>query len=348
MSKFKRYFFFFPILFIVLIPYTSVFVSATDYDYILEFPFEEPVIDEWTGYLLQPRYAYDYASGGNVAFDLIFWVITPILTDSNTSVPNVVYDYYAGSKIELIFGTGVQDVAYSLSVYRSSSYGNSSLGQIIPVYTGLISYDDAYTFTLDLTSRYAQFGRPTFKNLKIMDTTWPNGGPVYSVLWASDSVVYRELISASSKLTDLINGLDLTNEQLVEIYDKLSQIFGSLDTIDWTLTEFYDYFYWYAAAVEFDVHRILTLLETLVEGTEEYTESSTLSDKQNEMNNIEDELLNNEAASDAQNDIKVEINENAMSYIWDLITSFLSSNPKVFGLFISILSLGIIALVLNR
>ena len=339
MSKAKRYFLIVPILCIVLVPCTSFSVSAADYNFV--FNISEPVVDNWTGYVIQPRSTY---SNSSISCDLYFWVITP-LGDYSLSFPTVNY-FYTGSSTILQFSSSASDESYFCTVYATNSYSNGS-GSVIVKDSFVINQSTSRDITL-LKGSYDIFWRPQFKNIVSPDESWPGGGSSYTVTWADDVAIYNELIEANSKLTDLINGLDLTNEQLVDIYDKLHQIYGSLDTIDWTLTEFYDYFYWYAAAVEFDVHKIMTLLETLVEGTEEFTESSTLSDEQNELNRVEDELLNNEDASDAQNDIKVEVNENAMSFIWDFITRFFNANPKLMGLVVSILSLGIIALILNR
>lgn len=343
MSKVKRYFLILPILCIALIPCTSVFVSAADYNFV--FNISEPVVDNWTGYVIQPRSNYNYSS---ISADLYFWVISP-LGDYSLSFPTVNY-FYTGSSVVLQFSSSASDESYFCTIYQTTHYDNGS-GAVTVRDSFVINNSVTREFTIN-KGNYDIFWRPQFKNIVSPDESWPTSGSSYSITWGDDVAFYNELIEVNNKLTDLINGLDLTNEQLEQTYSLLSEylkkIFGSLDTIDWTLTEFYDYFYWYAAAVEFDVHKILTLLETLVNGTEEFTESSTLSDEQNELNRVEDELLNNEDASDAQNSINVDINENAMGYVWNLITQFLQSNPKVFGLVISVLSLGIIALILNR
>lgn len=343
MSNFKRYFLILPILCIVLFSCTSFFASAADYNFV--YNISEPIVDNWTGYIIQPRSNYSYSS---ISCDLYFWVITPI-SDYPLAFPTVSY-YYTGSSTTLTFTPTGSDEIYFVTVYATNSYANGS-GTVIVKDSFVIQDDIDRTVTLSRGS-YDIFWRPQFKNVVSADGSFPSSGASYTVTWGDDVAIYNEIVEVNNNLIDLISGLDLTNDQLATTYsllsDYLKKIYSNTDDISATLERIWEDFYYWTWQVDADNARIIELLEALVNGSEEFTESSTLSDKQNEMNNIEDDLLNNEAASDAQNDIKVEINENAMSYIWELITSFLSSNPKVFGLFISILSLGIIALVLNR
>ena len=348
MSKVKRYFLILPILCIALIPCTSVFVSAAGE--VFKFSIPEPPVDSYHGYFLLPYYNptlnKSYAN-------LFFWVITPVNTDTNTSAPSVTFEYDEQyNDIYFMISTGQTDVSYAVTVYSLSAYSHNLNSQCYIEAFDVVSYDSVCRFSATYGNDI-KFYDPVYMGVSSLGfDEIPSSYGSYSVLWSDDTAFYDELISASSKLTDLINGLDLTNEQLEETYsllsDYLKKIYQNTDSMTAILDQLYYDFYYWTWTVDEHHERIIQLLEQLIEGTEEYTESSTLSDEQNELNRVEDELLNNEAASDAQNDIKVEINENAMSYIWDLITSFLSSNPKVFGLFISILSLGIIALVLNR
>lgn len=61
----------------------------------------------------------------------------------------------------------------------------------------------------------------------------------------------------------------------------------------------------------------------------------------------EDELFKPGEDIDLDESIKVEINADASSYIWSVIDSFLT-NSKVFSFFVTMLSLGIIGLILGR
>ena len=343
MSKVKRYFLILPILCIALIPCTSIFVCAADYNFV--FNISEPVVDNWTGYIIQPRSTY---SNTSISCDLYFWVITP-LGDYSLSFPTVNY-FYTGSSTILQFSSSASDESYFCTVYATNSYSNGS-GTVTVKDSFVINQSTSRDITL-LKGSYDTFWRPQLKNVVSPDESWPSGGSSYTVTWGDDVAIYNELFEANTKLTDLINGLDLTNEQLEELFSLLSDYLVriELDTsrLVGLVNQLYDEWYSWTWVEEEYYLSIIELLEQLIEGTEEFTESSTLSDEQNELNRVEDELLNNEDASNAQNDIKVEVNENALAFIWDLISQFLNSNPKLFGIFISVLSLGIIALILNR
>lgn len=59
----------------------------------------------------------------------------------------------------------------------------------------------------------------------------------------------------------------------------------------------------------------------------------------------ENSLIGNNVST---NDLNVSINPNAASVVWGLIDDLTTSNAKVFGMFISILTIAVIGLILNR
>lgn len=342
MNKIKKIPIFIVVISILLVP-CAFSVSASTYTF--QFNIEEPMSNEYSGYLIQPM----ISSNGSVktAF-LYFWQLTPVNVPDNDSVPYSSYYYdSATGTASLSFGTGQTGVSYLLSLWYTAD-GNSNVRLIN---SQVISYSSAYTFTIKLGS-YSSFLTPKFKGLSSADSLPTGRVETYDVLWSADSVIYNELLYQYEQLVNLVSTLELTNEQLEETYsllaDYLNKIMLYNRSIDFYITSLYEDIYWWSMQVDADNARIIELLEQLIEGTEEFTESSTLSDEQNELNRVEDELLNNEDASNAQNEIKVEVNENAMSFIWDFITRFLNAHPKLMGLVVSILSLGIIALILNR
>ncbi len=351
MSKVKRYFLILPILCIVLVPCTSVFVSASNFS-TFEFQIPEPAVDEYNGYVVIPYYN---PTINGVFCDLYFWHITPVNTPDNNSVPSVTLSYNSSSfDFTLSFGTGQSDCSWTVQLFKTQPYGYSASTQtIFSEGFEVISYSDAPSFTLNYGN--VDFYSPVFLGCNFSaynSSDYIYSTDYYNIVWGDDRALYEELLDVSDKISDLINGLDLTNEQLTDLYtllnDYLSKINKNTNSLVSLLDQFYyEWYQWTWTEQEF-YDRIIELLEQLIEGTEEFTESSTLSDEQNELNRVEDELLNNEAASDAQEDIKVEVNENALSFIWDFISRFFNANPKLMGLVVSILSLGIIALILNR
>lgn len=351
MSKTKKIPIFIVVFSILLVPFSLCASATTDIDFC--FNICEPAVDDFHGYIVVPY----TGSTDNIAVNsyayCYFWVITPTVNNADDFEPPTVRfsnSSSASNVFNISFSTGLQGVSYALSIYRISSESDSVL-ELVKFDT--ISYGSAPNTYITTPNSDWAFGSPTVNGALCLDPDYMPTRPIdYSIVWNDDRALYDELTEVNTKLTDLINSLDLTNEQLEETYALLSEYLSKIQTntnqIKSQLVQLYDDFYAWTFTVDENHYRIIDLLEQLIEGTEDYTESPTLSDEQSELNRVEDELLNNEEASNAQNEIKVEINENAMSYIWGLITDFVSSNPKIFGLFISILSLGIIALILNR
>lgn len=351
MSKFKKLLLIFPVILVLLIPYTSFSVSAIK-DFV--FAVSEPPVDSYHGYIVIPYYNSQL---NHYQASMLYWVITPTVKTDNDTAPVVTLDYQPENyRFQLQFMTAQSDVSYTVAVYNtvgvlanSTSTGGNTYCSGVKV----ISYSSSPTFSTSFGPSIL-FYNPIFQGVTFLDQDdfAPSSLGSASIIWGDDSAIYEELYNVNNKLFDLINSLDFTNEQLEQIYDLLSEYLNNIYLIDRsiedTLTWFYDEFFWWSYEVQGNQERIIELLENLVEGTEEFTESSTLSDEQNELNRVENELLNNESASSAQEDIKIEVNGNAMSYIWDLITQFLNSNSKIMGMVITILSLGIIALILNR
>lgn len=342
---------------IFVVVFSIVFVSLSFSASALKdfvFSVTEPPVDNYHGYIVIPYYNPQL---NFYQAELLYWVITPTVKTDNDTAPVATLDYQPlNNRFQLQFMTGQTDVSYTVAVYSIvgiSANSTSTSGNTYCKGIEVISYDSAPIFSLSYGSSIS-FYNPIFQGVTFLDPDdyAPSSMGNASIIWGDDSAFYEEIYEANEKLTDLINSLDLTNEQLEETYALLSEYLSKIQTntnqIKSQLVQLYDDFYAWTFTVDENHYRIIDLLEQLIEGTEDYTESPTLSDEQSELNRVEDELLNNEEASNAQNEIKVEINENAMSYIWGLITDFVSSNPKIFGLFISILSLGIIALILNR
>lgn len=68
-------------------------------------------------------------------------------------------------------------------------------------------------------------------------------------------------------------------------------------------------------------------------------------DSVDDVDKAESELLDKETNTD---DLEIDIDSESSNVIWIIIEDFITSNSRVFGLFISMLTLGIISLILNR
>ena len=342
----------FPILCIISILLGCCSFSASAYvDFVYNFNIEEPCSDSLSGYVIQPFMDSDRST---IAY-IYFWTITPNNSNTSTEVPVSSYTYNSSSKTAtLSFSTGNQTDSYLVSLWVSTS-SNSNVRLIE---SKNISYSSVLSFTIRPGS-FDYFLTPKFKNLSLGDTLPTGRTETYYYTFNTGSVIYYELINTYNKLIEVCYSLDLSNDKLTELIELLNDILADTDNISKKMNSIYNYLSitldqdikqmlgWESWFESFDYYLSL-LVEYLMGPEEGFTQSPTLPPNQDEYNKVEDELLNNEDASDAQNSIDIQINENAMSYIWDLITQFLQANSKVFGLFISVLSLGIIALILNR
>ena len=61
----------------------------------------------------------------------------------------------------------------------------------------------------------------------------------------------------------------------------------------------------------------------------------------------ENSLLDNSNV-DLSDVVKVEVNQNALTVIWDLVQGVFDQSGKVFGMVLTVLSLGLVAMVLGR
>lgn len=345
MSKVKRYFLIFPILCIALIPCTSVFVSALP---VFQFAISEPPVDLYHGYLILPyrNTAYNIDSAS-----LYYWIITPVNVSDNDSSPIVTIDYQPlGNDYSVTFSTGQQNCSWFVQVYQYTNGTNGALYSLAD--SGVVSYSDTVSFSITFGSSIS-FYSPILQGISFLDSTdsFPHPIGSCSILWGDDTAFYTELQSANDKLTDLINNLDLTNEQLVELYSLLSDYLFKIEKDTTGIVSLVDQFYyeWYQWSwVEEEYYnRIIELLEQAIEG-EKPSNQDSFQDSYDDYADIEQDLINNEEASNAIGDFDVSIEGGAYSVIWNMITNFLNTNSKVFGLFIACLTLAFIALLLHR
>lgn len=151
----------------------------------------------------------------------------------------------------------------------------------------------------------------------------------------------------------LLDKVDYTNEQLDEIVLKFSELLEVSYSIQSSLDDFiYVYFdtFMYQTFPD-NMTAIISRLDALLRQLNKSGDSEQTTVDTSNIDNyvdIEQSLVNNDEAESAINDFDVSISGKAYSFIWDLITRIFNSHPEVFGLVIAILTLGFIALLLNR
>lgn len=328
----------------------AVPASASNSDYTFEFNIPEPLSNEYSGYIITPFVRKDNLN--TTLCNIYFWTITPVNSTDLTTIPSVSYTYNSTSNTAtLLCGTGSNSGSWYFSLWTTTS-GSSNIRHVV---SDLIDYDTSVSFTIRPSSTPSNYWTltPKFKGLTSADVLPTGRTETYDVLFSADSTLYNELLKIENHFVMMLSKMDLSNEQLAEAVSKLNEIYDTCISISGTLADFV-YFYWeeftyYQLPEQFNAvcSRLDTIIRLLNKKGE--TEQTTVdSSKVDEYLDIEQSLVNNDEAESALNEFDISIDGQAYSFIWDFITDCFNSHAEVFGLVITILTLGIIALILNR
>lgn len=275
----------------------------------------------------------------------------------------------------------IYDPYYDTDVHFNVWQNLSSEG----IVTRSLDYDDDIV-SFNIYGSYAQFSSdltnsylPAFTVSYGDDTSLSDVMESLAVINANllqlhnDNVITQEeLISISSKLNELYtllsNDLGYIKTYIYEISDSLLYIINQLnafsDRMHKDITDVYaaleailtlvrDYFPLIDEdllmildeniAMNEKLDRIIEILEMQGESVQTTVDSSNI----DEAIDIENSLLDNSNV-DVSDVINVEVNQNALTVIWDLVEKFLNSHGKVFGMVLTVLSLGLVAMILGR
>ncbi len=380
MSAIKRVFLSF---FCVLLVLTSFIFPASAVDSTFRFLIPNPVQNGADGYVVLPyRYSSSY-----IPANCIWWTITTVIEPSvNGSEPTVAFSQTPTST-SITFGTNDSNAYYLLNIYYiwngDDNENNISVDtrplRLNSAYTFTLNFP-----TADYPGGY--FLKPSvFSGLTAFSSTASTGAFSYDVVFAEASPFYTQLNNITSSFnsflsnyitkTDITNSrldtliselntvinhfvsllskVDYTNEQLDTIVSQFTELLDVAYNIDTSLSDFV-YYYWseftYSQLPE-HINAIASRLDLILNALNRKGESEQTTADTSKVDNyvdIEQSLVNNDEAKSAVNDMDVSISGQAYSFIWDLITRILNSHPEVFGLIIAILTLGFIALLLNR
>lgn len=335
---------------VLIVGIFSVFPAfASNSDFTFKFNVPEPLANEYSGYIVTPWIRKD---NNEPLCNLYFWTITPINSTDLTTIPSVSYTYNVSSNsATLTCGTGANSGSWYFSLWITGA-GTTNVRHIM---SDVISYDSSVSFTIRPSSNTSQYWTltPKFKGITLADSLPTGRTETYDVLFTEDSVIYNELLEIENHFVSMLAKQDLTNENLAELISQFNELLETAYNIDYSLYEFV-YNYWYT--FQYDVFpssmaRISNLLNKILESlnaTGEIEQTTVDSSNVDEYLDIEQSLVNNPNAESALNEFDISIDGQAYSFIWDFITNCFNSHPEVFGLVITILTLGIIALILNR
>lgn len=350
MKSIKKYIVVSPILLCLLVSTCTPFIaSASTADVVYDFPIQEPQFGDYSGYVVLTRAdspSFIPTSSNNYA-TVLFWVLTPVVEDNTIDRPTVSCTL-TRDRFNIIVATGEQNVAYYLTVWYMHNSDTSGTTYIL--YSDLINYSSAFNYTINAPTG-TQFLNPHFKGVTSFDISNINRNYNTAVSWSNTSLVLDELYSIYYQLTAIVYDLDLSYAQLQEFYsfvsDYLSKINRNINSITALVDQFYYEWYQWSWTEQGFYERIIELLEQAIEG-EKPPNQDSMQDSYDDYADIEQDLINNEEASNAIGNFDVTIEGGAYSVIWNMITDFLNSNSKVFGLFIACLTLAFIALLLHR
>lgn len=286
-------------------------------------------------------YAYKFDFGGRASFNLeqteqIGYMIGTSSDMENLSGTFVPWEYSISNSDTFWYVTNYQDVtlyAYLYGLFYEESH-TSSEGQYTnyPSVTGTVNYGIRVTpYTVDdLTDEiYA-----TLNDIYATDT---------QMLTQLENI-YNSVDTVETKLQNLYN---IANSQL----SYLKEIDANTDELESLMKVCNSYL----ANIQSELEEQTTWLEKIynaiieflgLEGEESMEEMP--SDDMNDLTVQKDELLGDASTDDLASDLTVSIDTDSNSFIWDVINDFVTANSTVFGGFISILSLGVLALILNR
>ena len=366
------------VVFVALILLTTIIFPASAVDTTFEFNIPDPMQNGASGYVVLPfRYSSSY-----IPAQCIWWNIQKVSNGTMNSTPIVQVDL-SSNRFNLNFSSFDTDNNYLLSIY--SIWNGTDNDNVIRVTNQIVNFATSYDFSINFpTDSYPNgyFLKPSlFSGITSFNNTASSGAFSHNVVWAYDSPIFESLTKINDKLlailieseftndklntiisdfniiinhfVSLLSKVDYTNEQLETIVDKFSELLDVTYNIQSSLDDFiYVYFdtFMYQTFPD-NMNAIISRLDALLRHLNKSGDfEQTTVDSSNIDNyvDIEQSLVNNDEAESAINDMDISISGKAYSFIWNLVTRIFNSHPEVFGLVIAILTLGFIALLLNR
>ena len=89
-------------------------------------------------------------------------------------------------------------------------------------------------------------------------------------------------------------------------------------------------------------------LDDILNASGDSTLTTFPDDKLNDFSDAESDLVGDYNPDNLEDDLDIELDSSALDFIWDLFDKFVTVDNAVFTLFISLLSIGLIALILGR
>lgn len=187
----------------------------------------------------------------------------------------------------------------------------------------VIEFDFYVRYTCPSSSYNCRIGN---SNLSFLNSNLGKftDNPYYYIYSGGDryfgTTLNKSYVEVVSEL-DVNTAISSSNNKVV--IDGLDRVESSINKVDGTLNDIKDM--------------------DIPEDKKQLPDDSTLKDYEN----VEGELLDKIGEADLSN-VNIGIDAKSSSFVWDTTTKFIKAHPTVFGMFISMLSIGIIKLALGR
>lgn len=378
MTKLKRITF--SILSVILILVSMCPISAygaySDDDFVFHVEMSQPTVDNNHFYLEFLLRAWDDEVGDWWYFPAVYYfVYTPYFENTVSS---------SIETLEVVTTVSIEGSQFKVNVLNSDAiFGYLSMGRM---WNGMYNYYSSAgsngSITLTQNTNYdvvswRAYGFTDVESDISADTS-------FSILYSESGAIYNSLLDVISMMSQLVEldkdivekindillectDINSALDSIITIYNqlltKVDTLISQTDQIEPRLYEMIEILFniWtslesWLPAIEANTYqtylqclKIVERLDTLIEilqqkGDSEFSEPDT--SNLDNYYDVENSLLDNSNAD--MSNVKVEIDQNAMAVTWDILDRFLNVHPAVIGLFITVLSLGIIALILGR
>lgn len=179
---------------------------------------------------------------------------------------------------------------------------------------------------------------------RVVDYYFYGGNVVKPTDSPLSSLSYQGLNSAGLTVTGLQSDIGFASSRFFPLQDQYSYIYS-------TYFEIPDY----NQLIQEEQNQILDEQNGLLEDILGEFQSSGESDLTTlpgealeDYNKAESDLVDDYNPDDLENDLDIDFDNSSLEFVWDLVDDFITADNTVFTLFVSILSLGIIALILGR
>lgn len=317
--------------------------------------YAEPELDGNSGYLLTHT-----TPNGVGKLTIYYWKITP--STGNTVNPRM--DIIINSS-NISFtplcdgdGSGVVGRAYVV-LYRMDDDGS-----ITRVHNSL--FDASQNFYVSTTVPHAS---SVFGNYgSVANTVHGSTVPSVTVTWGGTVNNYNLIADVYNSVMNIYHQSVGTNARLDEMIRQLNILTSEIDNVEETLNSMYSLMSQYYDSFDSHLQNIYNRLgeqldeqkksntwlekiwnsfqEFLGMQGEESTEELEGKEESEELTEKEDELLNDDTLN--TDDLELDLDTNSSGTIWSMVDRLVQSNEKVFTALISILTLGVVALILNR